>query len=405
MLLSKGDKMNIFERDERLKRVCEDIEDGEILLQPDFQRGEVWSSSKKKLLIDTVLRKWHIPPVHVVVMADGSYEVLDGQQRLTAIRDFVNNKYTIDGSIQPRDDTIAVLHGKRYRDLDPIVKREFDRYTLKVNEINNYNPGEPSELFHRLNQTVKLTSSEARNAIYGSVRNSISLLVDKMDELEVNRDILGFSNSRMSYNDLLSRIIVFLETNTLRAKVSESILNNRYRDDEKVNKSIIESIEFAIECLSAVNKVKNEYDYLPSLTKASSLNWIYNFCLLYLEYGKFDLSVLSHSFFALETGRSAVKSNEAIPIWVVQHFGFSESTLRELLLIYIERSSSRVMSIGSILVRDLIQSISLYQAGVDLPVDDSDNVILQEVINDLKNEFEPKSVIEGKLEYWKVVGK
>ncbi|CAH7250756.1 conserved hypothetical protein [Vibrio chagasii] len=393
--------MNIDERDERLIRVYDDIEQGEILLQPDFQRGEVWSSSKKKLLIDTVLRKWHIPPVHVVVMMDGSYEVLDGQQRLTAIRDFVENKYAIDGTIQPKDDFIQALHGKRYRDLDSVVKREFDRYTLKINEINNYNPGEPSELFHRLNQTVKLTSSEARNAIYGSVRNSISILVDKMDDMEVNRDILGFSNSRMSYNDLLSRIIVFLETDTLRAKVSESILNSRYRDDERVNEAIIESIEYSIECLSAFNKVKEEYEYLPSLTKASSLNWIYNFCLLYLEYGKTDINMLASSFFALEVGRSAVKSNESIPSWVVEHFNFSEATLRELLLVYIERSSSRVMSIGSILARDLIQLISSSQSGIDFPLDKVDQDILLKVIEELREGIEPKFVIESKLDCWK----
>lgn len=236
--------MNIDERDERLFRICDDIEQGEILLQPDFQRGEVWSSSKKKLLIDTIFRKWHIPPVHVVAMTDGSYEVLDGQQRLTAIRDFVNNKFAIDGNIQPKDDFIHELHGKRYRDLEGTVKRDFDRYTLKINEINNYNAGEPSELFHRLNQTVKLTSSEARNAIYGSVRNSIASIVEYMENCGVNKDILGFSNSRMSYNDLLSRIILFLEMGSLRAKVSESILNNRYRDNEKVNDCIIKSIYF-----------------------------------------------------------------------------------------------------------------------------------------------------------------
>ncbi|WP_085320088.1 DUF262 domain-containing protein [Vibrio harveyi] len=393
--------MNIDERDERLIRICDDIEQGEILLQPDFQRGEVWSSSKKKLLIDTVLRKWHIPPVHVVVMTDGSYEVLDGQQRLTAIRDFVENKYTIDGNIQPKDDFIQALHGKRYRDLDSVVKREFDRYTLKINEINNYNPGEPSELFHRLNQTVKLTSSEARNAIYGSVRNSISLLVDKMDEVEVNKDILGFSNSRMSYNDLLSRIIVFLETDTLRAKVSESILNSRYRDDEKVNEEIIESIEYSIDCLSAFNKAKGQYEYLPSLTKASSLNWIYNFCLLYLEYEDVELDKIARSFFALEVGRSAVKSNESIPSWVIEHFSFSEATLRELLLIYIERSSSRVMSIGSILARDLIQSISCSQARVELPLEREDQITLLSVIEELREGVEPKYVVESKLDCWK----
>ncbi|EGQ7936429.1 DUF262 domain-containing protein [Vibrio vulnificus] len=394
--------MNIFERDERLIRVCEDIENDEILLQPDFQRGEVWSSSKKKLLIDTILRKWHIPPVHVVVMADGSYEVLDGQQRLTAIRDFVNNKFTIDGNIQPRDESISELHGKRYKDLDGVVKRDFERYTLKINEINNYNPGEPSELFHRLNQTVKLTSSEARNAIYGSVRNSIANIVDLMDKIGVNKDILGFSNSRMSYNDLLSRVIVYLESGTLRAKVSESMLNSRYRDNEKVEKSIIEAIEYSVRCLSELNIIKDDYEYPPSLTKASSLNWIYNFCSIYLQYGNLEPTKLAAPFFALEVARSAVKINEKIPEWVLEHFELSESILRELMLIYIERSSSRVMSVGSILARDILQNLSLKCSGLVFLNNYNEQDILGKIFNELKNGNEPKSSLEGSLDIWKV---
>lgn len=396
--------MNIDERDERLIRIYDDISSREILLQPDFQRGEVWSSAKKKLLIDTILRKWHIPPVHVVVMDDGSYEVLDGQQRLTAIRDFVDNRFSINGFIQPIDDSITELHNSRYRDLDPLTKREFDRYTLKINEINNYNPGEPSELFHRLNQTVKLTSSEARNAIYGTMRNSISLLVDKMEEEGVNKDILGFSNSRMSYNDLLSRVIVYLEKNSLRAKLSEVILNTRYRDDAPVNNELILAIEYSINCLSHFNSRKEHFEFLPTLTKASSLNWFYILCKLYIDDIKPTPGEIETAFFALEVARSAVKNNEAIPDWIIAHFDLHEATLRELILIYIERSSSRVMSVGSILSRDITQLISLNNSGVSLPIEDTTESHLHEIIATLREDnAEPKMVIEESLETWKAI--
>ncbi|MEO0908549.1 MAG: DUF262 domain-containing protein, partial [Pseudomonadota bacterium] len=44
------------------------IDRGDIDLQPDFQRQEVWSVKKKKRLIDTILRGWSIPPVHFVIL-------------------------------------------------------------------------------------------------------------------------------------------------------------------------------------------------------------------------------------------------------------------------------------------------------------------------------------------------
>jgi hypothetical protein len=68
-----------------LRTIVDRIDGDDIDLQPDFQRQEVWSTSKKKRLIDTILRGWSIPPIHLVVTADNRMEVLDGQQRLTVV--------------------------------------------------------------------------------------------------------------------------------------------------------------------------------------------------------------------------------------------------------------------------------------------------------------------------------
>src|SRR5438552_18607713 len=80
-------KLSHWEPD--LRTITSWIENGEIDLQPNFQRGDIWPLPKKRKLIDTVLRGWSIPPIHVVVTPSGTLEVLDGQQRLTSIRDFV----------------------------------------------------------------------------------------------------------------------------------------------------------------------------------------------------------------------------------------------------------------------------------------------------------------------------
>jgi Protein of unknown function DUF262 len=79
-------KMTPWEPD--LRTVVDRINNKDIDLQPEFQRQEIWSPSKKKKLIDTILRGWSIPPVFLVVTSDGRMDVLDGQQRLAAIRDF-----------------------------------------------------------------------------------------------------------------------------------------------------------------------------------------------------------------------------------------------------------------------------------------------------------------------------
>ena len=109
--------MKLVPSDPDVETIISRMTKGELDLQPDFQRGEVWSERKKQRLIDTVLREWHIPPIHLIDMPGGREQVLDGQQRLVAIRDFVTGDVRIDGSIPPHDSRILELSGKSYEEL------------------------------------------------------------------------------------------------------------------------------------------------------------------------------------------------------------------------------------------------------------------------------------------------
>ena len=62
---------------------------------PDFQREEVWPELKKQMLVDSILRGWHLPKFYFKKSLDGSYECVDGQQRLNAIFDFYDDKFEL----------------------------------------------------------------------------------------------------------------------------------------------------------------------------------------------------------------------------------------------------------------------------------------------------------------------
>jgi hypothetical protein len=140
------------------------VERGIIDLQPDFQRGEVWSTPKKQRLIDTILRQWHVPPIHLVAKGGGSFDVLDGQQRLTAIRDFLGGVFAVDGFIEPIATELEPLDGLRFAQLPEPIRNELEDFAIRVFELHEYTPDEPHELFFRLNQPVALTEAEKRNA-------------------------------------------------------------------------------------------------------------------------------------------------------------------------------------------------------------------------------------------------
>src|SRR3954470_17105963 len=103
--------MRLIPSDPDIATVVGRIRDGSLDLQPEFQRGEVWSRTKQRLLIDSILRSWYVPPVHVVRTEHDEQEVLDGQQRLRSISDFRHGHYTVDGRTEPHSQAIATLAG------------------------------------------------------------------------------------------------------------------------------------------------------------------------------------------------------------------------------------------------------------------------------------------------------
>ena len=257
------------------------IKNGDIDLQPDFQRGEIWTPQKKQKLIDSILRGWKIPPIHVIHNCKAIDEVLDGQQRLAAIRDFFDNIICIDGGILPEDSKIAELDGLRYRDLPEEWQRRFRQYSIVIIRLTEYKPEEPAELFYRLNQPTSLTSAEQRNAYIGITRDQIKELSNKFVALGATKETIGFSNSRLAYDEIISKFCYTVELGTLKKKITSNDISIQYRQDLPFSD---ECIEVVYETLSKFMEcVRDWEDYKFSFNKATIFSWfIYirsNLCL------------------------------------------------------------------------------------------------------------------------------
>ncbi|MHC6157407.1 DUF262 domain-containing protein, partial [Bradyrhizobium elkanii] len=262
--------MKLTPWDPDVRSVVDRIQSGDIDLQPDFQRQEVWSLVKKRKLIDTILREWSIPPIHLVVNEASQLEVLDGQQRLATIRDFLNDQFSIDAQIIPRDDRILPLHGRFYSQLDPVTKRKIDHYTIRGFRITDYAPDEPNELFYRLNQPTSLTAGEQRNALYGPARGQLKALVGHFQGLGNTKETIGFSNARMSYDDVLAKLLFFLDRGTFSVKSTESLISDRFRDLGGFSGPVLDRAKICIDKFSAARESVGSRRF----NKASVLSWL-----------------------------------------------------------------------------------------------------------------------------------
>ena len=350
--------MKIKATDPDLATIYSRIKDGSLDLQPDFQRAEVWKTPKKKLLIDTILRDWQVPPVHVILNEDTMIqEVLDGQQRLSAIRDFIDNKFRIDGHIEPLDDDLQELNGLSYSQLPSKVKNRLDRYAVRVFEILEYNQGEPGELFNRLNESLKLTSAEKRNAYVGKLRTQIKKLVEELDKNGLDRRFLGFSNQRMAYHDLFIKLCYMLECGSLIASYTEKQLNDRARDDKPFSANIINAINEAIKILGVAKNDLDRSQIDIHVTKASINTWLYFIASQKLTASIFSEREFSEIFVKFETDRAYFRRFSKPPS---RGLKLTDETLGELFSIFGVRSTSRVTTISSLIIRDIIISLFFY---------------------------------------------
>lgn len=133
-------------------------------LSPDFQRRSVWSQKAKSYLVDTIIRGKPIPKLLITQEIQDRRNVrivVDGQQRLRAILEYVAGEFPISRAHNRE------YAGKRFEKLPAEVQSEFMKYEIGVDLLYDLPYRDILDVFARLNTyTVKLNGQELLNAKY-----------------------------------------------------------------------------------------------------------------------------------------------------------------------------------------------------------------------------------------------
>lgn len=356
------------------------VNNNELELQPSFQRGEVWSIQKQRRLIDTILREWKIPPIHIIRNENYKDEVLDGQQRLAAIRDFYCNKFTVDGTILPVNEKIVSCDRKNFRDLDERFQRLIMRYSITIITLTDYLPEEPAELFYRLNQPSTLTSAEQRNAFISEPRDQVKELTDYFIEKGANSTTIGFSNSRLAYDEIISKYCYTLELKTLKKKITSNDLSDQYRKNISFDESSLFKAKKVIDILMDVLSLDKPEKI--KLNKATLFSW---FIFISKNIEKITFYQIEELFYRFEKSRQNIKKknfDENEDEQNIIKFYNNNQLTENLLLIFNQRSSMGSTDANSIIIRDLIIHLFFYE------LFDKDNqvyILFNDIYNDNKS--------------------
>lgn len=162
-----------------LETLVKKIKRGTIKLDPDYQRRHRWSRETSSRLIESLILNIPIPLIYlsqdVDVDEDDSddnarYSVIDGQQRLTAITQYLSGDFAL-SDLQ----TLKELDGSSYKDLPPFLIRRLEERTIKCLRIDSTVDAQVKyDIFERLNSgSIKLEPQELRNALYGGPFNDL----------------------------------------------------------------------------------------------------------------------------------------------------------------------------------------------------------------------------------------
>ena len=186
-----------------LKRLVEERK--ELVIDPDFQRNDVWSAKQSAELVESILMGIPIPTIYLFEMKDGTKQVVDGRQRISAILNFLNNKFCLkDLKILPQ------CNGKTFSELDFKMQGIFEDYQLSFYIIQPPTPERVKyDIFDRVNRGgTRLTNQEMRNALYKG--HSTVMLKDlAASSVFLNATGRGISSKRMKDQYVILRSIAF----------------------------------------------------------------------------------------------------------------------------------------------------------------------------------------------------
>ena len=189
--------MNVEMDTMTVRQIVDDFKNKHIWVNPEYQRGEVWSPFQQKKLIDSLLRGYKLPIfyLHEITQSNSrgdvwrTHEIIDGQQRCNALDRFINGDLQLLNVTDPNSRFPVFLRdteqypcswsGKHFNTLEDELKSNLLDAKLPVAFISDTDENEVRDLFIRLQSGSALNEQEKRDAYPGEFTEFILKLGGK----------------------------------------------------------------------------------------------------------------------------------------------------------------------------------------------------------------------------------
>lgn len=186
--------------DEKIESVVAHLQDGTYSVSPFFQRNYVWDNKKRNSLIESLLLGYALPTFFAYTEEDSEGKLFtyfsDGQQRLTTLKDFKEDKFRFKTEIHE----LIHLNGKKFSEFDARDKNIINEYLIK---IEKWMPDTPLEIImDHYNRINTCGAPLNKNAIRRSQMFSPYYVF--LQELSNKEDFLELLGNRASQKNIIN---------------------------------------------------------------------------------------------------------------------------------------------------------------------------------------------------------
>lgn len=198
-------KMGTTTIDSIIKRIKND----ELEFDSSFQRkAGLWNQSQKSRLLESIFLKIPLPAFYFDASNDDKWQIIDGLQRITTLKEYVvEKKFALSGMEFLKD-----LDGLKYDELPRALQRRLEETQLNIYQVNPSTPKNVKfNIFKRINTGgLTLEPQEIRNALYQGKATSFLLKLSLEQEFKI---ATGYSikSDRMLDREFCLRYIAFTE--------------------------------------------------------------------------------------------------------------------------------------------------------------------------------------------------
>lgn len=246
-------------------------------LQPDYQRGYIWSSDFKDKLLYSIIKCYPIGNISLRVRTEKNQkgamqEVVDGQQRLTTVYKFIENEYVIQSEISKdiiryiveymdgdSDEKLLKLKRKlgnkgkvsiSFRQLPQAIQDNILAYNISITNITNASDDEITEYFRYLQNQERLRAGELLNSIPDTeLEKYLKLIKDKEKLLSK----LSFQNKRKQF-DRVFYSVVGLVDGQIGFGVTDKEVMKFLEGCREINEDTHDKVNYLIEVLNTISK-------------------------------------------------------------------------------------------------------------------------------------------------------